>query len=391
MHNYRILSKKGEGTFSEVMRAVHLLKNEHYAIKFMKKNFDSIEQVNKLFEIQALRKLEGHPHIVQLHEVLFENHRLAMVFELMDMNVYEAIKNRRSYLPEARATKWMFELFEAIHFIHQNQIFHRDVKPENLLIVDDVLKLADLGSCCALNERLPFTEYISTRWYRPPECLLTSGYYTCKMDIWASGCVFYELMTLNPLFPGKTEVDQINKIHAVLGSPSRDILAAFEKLRGNHLDGVHFAAMKGTGIARKLTHCSSDLVSFLGELLRYDPSKRPNASQVIRSSFFSKLRREQLDSRDFKILNSPASTSAPSSPPVVPTLPPISLSKRVLNPYGKTPRLKKLGEVLESTRSRHLDNSVLQRELPHVKLSSNLGFSFVLASGREYRPKLTKK
>lgn len=68
---------------------------------------------------------------------------------------------------------------------------------------------------------MPFTEYISTRWYRAPECLLTDGYYGFKMDLWSVGCVFFELATLRPLFPGANEVDQLAKIHGVLGVPDK--------------------------------------------------------------------------------------------------------------------------------------------------------------------------
>ena len=57
------------------------------------------------------------------------------------------------------------------------------------------------------NQSKEYTEYVSTRWYRSPECLLTKGVYDYKMDVWGIGCVFFETLTLNPLFPGKTEVD----------------------------------------------------------------------------------------------------------------------------------------------------------------------------------------
>ena len=59
---------------------------------------------------------------------------------------------------------------------------------------DDVVKLADFGSCRSVFSKQPYTEYISTRWYRAPECLLTDGYYTYKMDMWSVGCVFFEIM-----------------------------------------------------------------------------------------------------------------------------------------------------------------------------------------------------
>jgi renal tumor antigen len=79
----------------------------------------------------------------------------------------------------------------------------RDIKPENILITDDQLKVADFGSCRGIYSKMPYTEYISTRWYRAPESLLTDGYYNHKMDTWGVGCVFFEIASLFPLFPGE--------------------------------------------------------------------------------------------------------------------------------------------------------------------------------------------
>ena len=74
--------------------------------------------------------------------------------------------------------------------MHKNGIFHRDIKPENILLLKNKVKLADLGSCKGMYSKPPFTEYISTRWYRSPECLLTDEYYNCKTDILGVLCVF---------------------------------------------------------------------------------------------------------------------------------------------------------------------------------------------------------
>ena len=153
--------------------------------------------------------------------------RLALVFELMEMNFYEAIKGRPNYLPEQRVKHYMYQLLKAIEHMHRNGIFHRDIKPENILLMGDTVKLADLGSCRGLYSKPPFTEYISTRWYRAPECLLTDGYYGYKMDIWGAGCVFFEILSLFPLFPGNNELDQINKIHNIMGTPPPELLDHF--------------------------------------------------------------------------------------------------------------------------------------------------------------------
>jgi renal tumor antigen len=124
----------------------------------------------------------------------------------------------RHYLPEGRLKDYMYQLLKSMDHMHRNGIFHRDIKPENILVCDDELKLADFGSCRGIYSKQPYTEYISTRWYRAPECLLTDGFYNYKMDMWGVGCVFFEVLSLYPLFPGTNELDQINKIHNVIGT-----------------------------------------------------------------------------------------------------------------------------------------------------------------------------
>ena len=93
--------------------------------------------------------------------------------------------------------------------LSETKTFWNTYEPDRTLsmISGDVVKLADFGSCRGIYSKPPFTEYISTRWYRPPECLLTDGYYNHKMDYWGIGCVFFEVLTLTPLFPGTNELD----------------------------------------------------------------------------------------------------------------------------------------------------------------------------------------
>lgn len=291
MHKYRLISKKGEGTFSEVLKAQSIKSGKHVAIKCMKNHFDSIDQVNNLREIQALRRLAGHPNIIKLHEVLYDEPtgRLALVFELMDMNLYEAIKGRRHYLPEQKVKHYMYEMLKALDHMHRNGIFHRDVKPENLLLLDDEIKLADLGSCRGIYSRQPFTEYISTRWYRAPECLLTDGYYNFKMDLFAAGCVCFEIVALFPLFPGQNEMDQIQKIHNVLGTPPAELLARKFRRNAFHMD-FNFPEKKGTGIERLIPHADPELVELMKKLVRYDPDERILARQALKDSYFRELR-----------------------------------------------------------------------------------------------------
>eukprot|EP00792_Barthelona_sp_PAP020_P005928 TRINITY_DN2852_c0_g1_i3.p1 TRINITY_DN2852_c0_g1~~TRINITY_DN2852_c0_g1_i3.p1 ORF type:complete len:410 (-),score=79.92 TRINITY_DN2852_c0_g1_i3:137-1366(-) len=293
MHKFRVICRKGEGTFSEVLKAQCIKDGEYVAIKRMKGHFASVEQVNNLREIQALRRL-NHPNIIKLLEVLYDRKlgRLALVFELMEMNIYELIRTRRHYLSEKKIQKFLYLLLKSIDFSHRNGIFHRDIKPENILLSNTELKLADYGSCRSIYSEPPFTEYISTRWYRAPECLLTDGYYNYKMDIWGIGCVFFEIAALFPLFPGSNELDQIHRIHDVLGTPPRSVLDNFKK-NATHMS-FDFPIKKGTGIKKLAPHLSDDALDLLTKMLAYVPGDRISARQALKHPFFKDLRNAEV-------------------------------------------------------------------------------------------------
>ena len=292
MRKYRLVAKKGEGTFSEVLKAQNIKDSKYHAIKCMKNHFESIDQVNNLREIQALRRLSPHPHIVKLEEVLYDqpSGRLALVFELMDANLYEIIRGRRHYLKPALIRSFMYQLMKAMDHMHNKGIFHRDIKPENILVDNSTdLKLADFGSCRGIYSKQPFTEYISTRWYRAPECLLTDGYYGAEMDMWGIGCVFFEITSLYPLFPGSNELDQIHRIHKILGTPSKEVLEVFKRKGAAHLD-FNFAKEDGTNIPKLIPHASAECVDLMCKMLAYEPSKRITARQALQHAYFRELR-----------------------------------------------------------------------------------------------------
>ena len=206
----------------------------------------------------------------------------------MEMNLYEAIEGRKKYLPERKAKFWIYQTLKALEYMHKNGIFHRDIKPENILLLKNKVKLADLGSCKGIYSKPPFTEYISTRWYRAPECLLTDGYYNYKMDIWGVGCVFYELLTLEPIFPGDDEIDQVNKINYILGSPPEDLFEKFVK-NSAHRNEFNFEYQKGVGIYRYLNHVSPDVVDLISKMLIYDPDLRPTARECLNHKCFKEF------------------------------------------------------------------------------------------------------
>lgn len=212
MNRYKVIKTLGDGTYGTVFRAVNKATGEVVAIKKMKKKFFSWEECMGLREVQSLRKL-SHPNIVKLKEVIRENDELHFVFEFLDMNLYQLTKDRNGKLiPEGIIRNYCCQILQGLAYMHKHGFFHRDMKPENLLIARETVKLADFGLAREIRSRPPYTDYVSTRWYRAPEVLLRSAHYSAPIDMWAMGTIMAELFTLRPIFPGSSEADEIYKV-----------------------------------------------------------------------------------------------------------------------------------------------------------------------------------
>ncbi|KAI9289278.1 kinase-like domain-containing protein, partial [Umbelopsis sp. AD052] len=234
---YDMLEQIGNGSFGSVHRAQHKIDNRIVAVKIMKRKFNSISECVSLREFKVLKQLSAHPNIVQLYDsYLSPNKEFYFVMEYINGgNMYQLIKCRRD--AETEFARWeirsiVYQILSGLAHVHKLGIFHRDMKPENILI-DNVpsqdgqhsknivtVKIADFGLAREMKSRPPYTEYVSTRWYRAPEVLLRSNAYSFPVDLWAVGAMFAELITLRPLFPGQSEIDQVFRICELLGSPN---------------------------------------------------------------------------------------------------------------------------------------------------------------------------
>lgn len=110
------------------------------------------------------------------------------------------------------------------------------------------------------------------------------------MDMWGVGCVFFEIVSLFPLFPGTNELDQIQKIHNIIGTPPPELLAKM-KQRSQHMD-FNFPPKEGTGIAKLIPHASPECIELVSKLLEYNPDDRLSARQALRHPYFRQLREQ---------------------------------------------------------------------------------------------------
>mmetsp|Transcript_5019 Transcript_5019/g.9238 ORF Transcript_5019/g.9238 Transcript_5019/m.9238 type:complete len:521 (+) Transcript_5019:141-1703(+) len=290
MKRYEIVRAVGEGMFGSVLKAVMRTTGEVVAIKKMKRKYFSWKEVVKLREVQSLKKL-SHPNIVKLKEVIRERDELFFVFECMDKNVYELTKEmklRGRMLPEATIRSYMHQIILGLAHMHKVGFFHRDMKPENLLVdkARKTVKLADFGLAREIRSRPPYTHYVSTRWYRAPEVLLRSDEYNSPVDLWATGAIMAELYTFRPLFPGSSEPDQLYKICSVLGSPNKSTWP-----RGLRLASAmkfKFPFFTPTPLSQLVPNASPEALQLMQDLLHYDPSKRPTAARALEYPYFTK-------------------------------------------------------------------------------------------------------
>ncbi len=109
------------------------------------------------------------------------------------------------------------------------------------------------------------------------------------MDVWGAGCVLFEITSLFPLFPGADEVDQINRIHKVVGTPRKEILIELRKVKSSKMD-FKFREQKGVGIKHFIPHASRECVDLLNRTLQYDYQRRITSREACEHGYFDSLR-----------------------------------------------------------------------------------------------------
>eukprot|EP00929_Paragymnodinium_shiwhaense_P034241 TRINITY_DN18658_c0_g1_i1.p1 TRINITY_DN18658_c0_g1~~TRINITY_DN18658_c0_g1_i1.p1 ORF type:complete len:817 (-),score=115.53 TRINITY_DN18658_c0_g1_i1:184-2634(-) len=288
--DYNILCTLGEGSFGKVYKAEHRKSGDIVAVKQIKLGSKSWEEALRSTELQALKTLR-HPFIVRLRELLRapKDGSLYFIFEFVDSDLCKAMKKYPNGLAEPRAADWTRQLFAGIAHMHQHNFFHRDLKPENVLFntSKETVRIADFGTCRAVRARPPFTEYVGTRWYRAPECLLRDSAYSTPVDVWASGLIFAELLRGSPAFMGTSSVDQLYKAVVVLGQPKAGDWPEFQRLA----QAVRFRPPEGSGcgLHRIVPNASTQAMALLTETLALNPRRRPLARKCLEHPCFAQL------------------------------------------------------------------------------------------------------
>ncbi|KAL7648356.1 UNVERIFIED_CONTAM: hypothetical protein RMT77_000262 [Armadillidium vulgare] len=312
MNRYVTLNKLGDGTYGDVVLGQRVDTGEKVAIKKMKKKFYSWDEAMNLREVKSLKKL-SHANVVKLKEVIRENDTLYFVFEYMKENLYQLMKSSDKYFSEPVVRNIIYQILQGLAFMHKHGYFHRDMKPENLLCMGpDLIKIADFGLAREIRSRPPYTDYVSTRWYRAPEVLLRSTSYGSPIDIWAVGCIMVEVYTFRPIFPGTSEIDQIFKICSVLGTPDKREWSEGYALA--QAMNFKFPQFSPTPLSTLIPNASQEALDLMTDMLKWNPAKRPNAQQCLRYPYFTNHKVDELNlGHSMKVKKSEGGFNAGSS------------------------------------------------------------------------------
>lgn len=284
--------KVGEGTYAVVYLGKQQLTARPIAIKEIKTSAfkDGLDML-ALREMKFLRELE-HPNIIELVDVFSTPDNLNLVLEFLPADLEQLIKDKEVIFTPADVKSWLLMTLRGVHHCHRNNILHRDLKPNNLLLAPDgQLKIADFGLARAPDRPQDLlTSNVVTRWYRAPELLLGARHYTGAVDVWLVGAIFAELMLRIPYLAGPLDAEQLDVTFRALGTPTEDTWPHVLTLPGYNNLKVYPPPLRHEMRNRFLaaTEKALDLLMWMTTMC---PGRRCDTRQALESEYFTELPR----------------------------------------------------------------------------------------------------
>ncbi|OQR85076.1 mitogen-activated protein kinase [Achlya hypogyna] len=268
------------------------------AIKNIQRAFDDLTDAKRIVrEIKLMRHLQ-HKSLLGITDILepvgiesFED--VYIVSECMATDLHRVIYSRHA-LSEEHICFFLYQMLAALKYIHSANVIHRDLKPSNILVnANCELKICDFGLARGVQEDLELTEYVVTRWYRAPEIMLGCIKYTQDVDVWSLGCIFAEMLSRKPLFPGQDYIDQLHLIMNALGVPSDDELYFVTNMRARKFMNTEYHT-RGKEPLKPLRalfpDVAPDAMDLLEKMLVVDPNKRIRVTDALAHPYFAAIR-----------------------------------------------------------------------------------------------------
>mmetsp|Transcript_40837 Transcript_40837/g.47497 ORF Transcript_40837/g.47497 Transcript_40837/m.47497 type:complete len:366 (-) Transcript_40837:175-1272(-) len=292
---YTLLKVLGMGAYGIACSALDTTTDQKVAIKKCRDVFRDVEDGKRVLREIAMMRFFQHENLLSIIDILppmkgFNEFRdVYVVTPLMDVDLNVVLRSRQ-VLEENHMQYFIYQILRGLKYLHSAKVAHRDLKPANLVTnISCELRIIDFG--LSRSVVVPFaelTDYVITRWYRPPELLLENTAYTTEVDLWSVGCIFAEFYNRKPIFPGKNTMDQLRMICTAIGKPPAEMVehtAALEKLKD-----MPNGTMNVAQLVPKMTNPVA--IDFLKQLLTLDPRRRPSAAQMLKHPFLAHLHDE---------------------------------------------------------------------------------------------------
>ncbi|XP_036388844.1 cyclin-dependent kinase 17-like isoform X4 [Megalops cyprinoides] len=288
LETYIKLDKLGEGTYATVFKGRSKLTDNLVALKEIRLEHEEGAPCTAIREVSLLKDLK-HANIVTLHDIIHTDKCLTLVFEYLERDLKQYMDDCGSIMSVHNVKIFLFQLLRGLSYCHRRKVLHRDLKPQNLLINDKgELKLADFGLARA--KSVPTKTYsneVVTLWYRPPDVLLGSTEYSTPIDMWGVGCIFYEMVTGRPLFPGSTVEDELHLIFRILGTPTEETWPGITS--SEEFKTYNFPRYHAEPLVNHAPRIDSDGHDLLSQLLQFEAKKRISAEEALRHPYFRSL------------------------------------------------------------------------------------------------------
>ncbi|XP_059172768.1 cyclin-dependent kinase 11B-like isoform X2 [Physella acuta] len=289
VEEFNCLNRIEEGTYGVVYRALDKKTDEIVALKRLK-----MEKEKEGFPITSLREINTllkaqHENIVTVREIVVGSNmdKIYIVMDFVEHDLKSLMENMKNPFLVGEVKTLLKQLLRAVRHLHDNWILHRDLKTSNLLLSHKgILKVGDFGLAREYGSPLkPYTPIVVTLWYRAPELLLGCKEYTTHIDMWSVGCIFAEFLLMKALWPGKSEIDQINKIFKDLGTPTEKIWPGVTELPG--MKKVQFNENPYNAVRNRFgSYLTDHGFNLLNRFFAYDPEKRITAEEALEHEYF---------------------------------------------------------------------------------------------------------
>ncbi|KAK1341483.1 hypothetical protein QTO34_017894, partial [Cnephaeus nilssonii] len=332
-----------QGTYATVYKGRSKLTENLVALKEIRLEHEEGAPCTAIREVSLLKDLK-HANIVTLHDIVHTDKSLTLVFEYLDKDLKQymddcgnimSMHNVKGGHPkplipyrlpescslpqgllllsaaveagEAPATTtaltshepgfwlssappvlFLYQILRGLAYCHRRKVLHRDLKPQNLLINEKgELKLADFGLARA--KSVPTKTYsneVVTLWYRPPDVLLGSSEYSTQIDM-GVGCIFFEMASGRPLFPGSTVEDELHLIFRLLGTPSQETWPGVSS--NDEFKNYNFPKYKPQPLINHAPRLDSEGIELITKFLQYESKKRVSAEEAMKHVYFRSL------------------------------------------------------------------------------------------------------